>query len=217
MCGRFVMLTPEEVESVVAAVEGRARARLALGGGTDGEGARPQARPGSVVPYVGKGDGAGELEIAEAVWGFEVPWGKGPVFNTRVESALSGSPMWREAVAGGRCIVPAAAFFEPHTSEMAVSPRTGRKVKQSYEFADSDGGPLLLAGLQDGGRCSIVTCEPNRWVAPIHPRMPLVLRFEEVPAWLGDDWAELADRSTVELAVRPELPSAPQPSQLSLF
>ena len=30
-------------------------------------------------------------------------------------------------------------------------------------------------------------------------------------------WAELADRSTVELAIRPELPSAPQPNQLSLF
>ena len=46
-----------------------------------------------------------------------------------------------------------------------------------------DGEPLLMAGVQADGRCSVVTCEPNRWVAPIHNRMPLIL-----PADLADRW-----------------------------
>ena len=75
-----------------------------------------------------------------------------------------------------------------------------------------------MAGVQADGHCSVVTCEPNRWVSPIHNRMPLVLRFAEVGTWLSPDWPSLTARPDYELHVAPEQPEAPsQPDQLSLF
>lgn len=224
MCARFELLTFEELEEVLDAVEARRKARLRLIREQIRQ--RQQAFPGSAVPLLAPGDD-GKLAVAEATWGFEADWSKGPVFNTRIESMLSGSMMWRAATENGRCVVPAATFFESHETETEPSPRTGRPVKRAYQFADPAGEPLLLAGVQAEGRCSVVTCEPNRWVAPVHSRMPLVLRFEEVAAWLSPDWPALADRSAIELATQPEHPDRPdqpehlarpeRPAQLSLF
>ena len=168
-----------------------------------------------------------QLSIGTFRWGFTPSWSNKTIFNTRIESALSGSGMWANIIRDGRCIVPAASFFEPHATETVRSPRTGRQVKRSYEFAQPDGSPLLLAGLCNDGCCSIVTTEPNRWVSPIHSRMPLALRFEEVLPWLAGDQetlSALADRCSYELHVAPESISAAgnendaePPAQLSLF
>jgi putative SOS response-associated peptidase YedK len=212
MCGRFVMLTAEEVAEVVAAVESRMRPMLAVGA------ERAQARPGSTIPLIEPNPADGALRAAEAAWGFEAEWSSKLLFNTRVESAVKGSNTWRDAVRDGRCIIPAAAFFEPHATETVRSARTGRPVKRAYRFALPSGEPLLFAGVQANGRCSIVTCEPNRWVSPVHNRMPLILRFEEVTTWLSPDWPALADRGSIELTVQPEHPDDPAPTgQLALF
>ena len=216
MCARYTMLTIEEVREVVTAVErGEVLRRLVAGTPP------AQAFPGSRVPAISGQPGA--LRVDEPLWGFEVEWSKQPVFNTRIESALGGSALWREAMETGRCIVPAAAFFEPHRSEKAISPRTGKPVKRPYAFESPDGEALLMAGVQAHGRCSVVTCEPNAHVAPVHPRMPLLLHAHEAPIWLegnAADLAGLADRSTLQLSARAELDAAApthSPEQLSLF
>ena len=220
MCGRFVMLTREEVAEVVASVEsGKPLAPLAT---VD---LRPQAFPGSDILAFGIPED--RMSVGSFRWGFPVEWSKKPVFNTRIESALSGKGMWRALIEGGRCIVPAVSFFEPHASEMVRSARSGKKVKRAYEFSAPTRTPLLLAALCDGENCSIVTTEPNRWVSPVHNRMPLALRFEEVPAWLGGevaDIAPLADRCAVELLVEPDRAQVivdekdkGEPGQLTLF
>jgi len=129
MCGRFTVLTRAEVEAAVRAVEGRqALAPLASGS------ARTQARPRQVVPVFTE-----VFDIKDLVWGFMFPWSKSPVFNTRIESILSDSATWREAVREGRCVIPAAGFFEPHATETVPSPRTGKAIKRPYEFAAVDG------------------------------------------------------------------------------
>lgn len=213
MCGRFTVLTYEEVAAVAEAVE----QRLTLKALEERDEARACAFPGSSVALLApNADGA--LEVGQATWGFEVPWSKRLVFNTRIESALDGSAMWRDAVQNGRCIVPVGSFFEPHATETIPSPHTGRAMKRPYEFADPTGAPLLLAGVFADDRCSIVTCEPNRWVSSIHDRMPLVMRFQEATTWLSPDWAALADRSALELKVQPEqLQTGDSSEQLSLF
>lgn len=212
MCGRFEYFSYDEVVAIAAAVEGRADVPLC---GDEGE-PRGQARPGSSVLLFGRNAELGELEIDRALWGFTPEYAKRTVFNTRIESALAGSPMWKGPIQDGRCVIPAVAFYEPHAIETVTSPKTGRPMKRQYRFASPDDQPLLLAGVQQDGRCSVVTTQPNRWVAPVHDRMPLILRFEEVLMWLSSDWADLADRSHEELAVAPE-DAFVQVEQLSLF
>ena len=240
MCGRFTCLTYDELSDVLAAVEGRLGALAPLrtpgdgasGGSESGDDAqerRPQARPGSEVSALVAD--AGTARLATFRWGLNGREGNRLVFNARIESALAGSPMWREPIATGRCIVPAASFFEPHTTQTLPNPRGGRPRKQQYEFRDPEGLPLLLAALRSAGSVSIVTTQPCASVAPIHPRMPLALRFQEVETWLHGafpvsgasgtpaDLAGLADRSGIVLQARAEAPaeSTPSPAQLALF
>lgn len=214
MCGRFVMLTPEEVADVVAAVEQRAGLRTLS---VDADLPRVQARPGSLIATIGR---SGDVLAASGrIWGFAPEWSTKPVFNTRIESTLNGSAMWRDAFRDGRCVIPAVAFFEPHGTETEPSPRTGRPMKRQYRFDAADGFPLLMAGLRQDDRCSIVTTKPNRWMEPIHDRMPLLLRFDEVEAWLdGAQPPAAASTAAFELHVAPERSvDAVAQEQLSLF
>ena len=209
MCGRITLLTYDELEEVLEAVKIRQRVRFTYAI------SREQARPGSELRAIAHT--AGKLELAPFTWRFSFPGSKKLIFNTRIESALDGTRMWTKPIREGRCVLPVATFFEPHGSETSISPRTGKTIKRQYEFASTDGTPLLLAGVQREGRLSVVTTEPNRSVSAVHPRMPLVLRFEEVSDWLGDAYASLADRFQVELVARPENDVEQGPAQLSLF
>lgn len=166
---------------------------------------RAEALPSSVVPLiVATGDGCG-LAVAHMAWGYEVPWKNGPVFNTRIETALKGEgSMWSPSFARRRCLIPAWGFYESHASETVPSERTGRPVKRQYAFEPLDGAPLLLAGIHDRGRFSLVTTEPNDAVAPVHNRMPLALGPGEPALWLRGVYAPLLDRGAIELRVAPE-------------
>lgn len=171
----------------------------------DGPATKPHAFPSSVVPLiVPSGEGA-HLIVAHMAWGYEVPWKNGPVFNTRIETALKGDGgMWGASFARRRCLIPAWGFFESHGSETVPSARTGRPVKRQYAFEPCGGAPILLAGIHDKGRFSLVTTEPNDVVAPVHNRMPLVLAPSEAKLWLCGTYAPLLDRSSVELQAVPE-------------
>lgn len=195
MCGRFTMLTRDEVADAVRAVEQR-QALVPLAKHKN----RIHARPKSLILAFDEA-----YEISEMTWGFEFPWHRGPVFNARVESLLAGNGTWRNAVGDSRCVVPAASFFEPHATETAISPRTGKPMKRQYEFANADGTPLLLAGVYADGCCSVVTTEPNVQVASIHNRMPVVLDAHEVEEWLTGDWTALANRAALRFTVAPEV------------
>lgn len=227
MCGRITLLTADELIEVVGAIRRKQETRL----DTRAHESRPrgQARVGSQVDAIVRMGHSVNTE--RLTWGIKPEWANNPVFNTRIETALGRGGMWQRAIREGRCILPAATFFEPHATEIERNPKTGRSVKRSYEFQLPDEEPLLLASVQDEGQISVVTTEPNTDMAPIHPRMPLILRFDEVPLWLeGDlgDIAQLADRTHVRLHSAPELRNAyseasaqaarsTEPNQLSLF
>lgn len=210
MCGRFSMLTFDEVQGVVAALE----ARTPLNVLPDWP-ARPCARPGQAVGVIVPAAG-GTLTSEALMWGFMVGWSARPVFNTRIETALGHNPgMWEHAIEQGRCVAVAARFFEPHATETVRSPRSGKQIKRQYGFALPDSRPLLLAAVQDEGRFSLVTTEPNQWVRPVHDRMPLVLQPAEARQWLFGgvrDLGAFADRSAIDLCVSPDDPAPADPS-----
>ncbi|WP_080797411.1 SOS response-associated peptidase [Arabiibacter massiliensis] len=216
MCRRFIMIDRDEVmaiareiardlqgrEGELASLDPLEAYRPFLSQPADpAGGAAREAFPSSTVALIAPTGCGAQLAVADMTWGFEVPWKRGPVFNTRIETALDDpSCMWAESLARRRCIVPARAFFESHGSETVPSPRTGKPVKRQYAFERPDGAPLLLAGIHDQGRFSLVTTEPNAAVAPVHDRMPLALDAAESADWLAGDLAGLVDRSALALA-----------------
>ena len=188
----------------------------ARGTGAIGRANRPEALPSSVVPLiVAAGDGCG-LAVAHMAWGYEVPWKNGPVFNTRIETALrdlqQGYGFWKDPIERGRCVVPCRRFFEASDIETVTSKRSGKQIKRIYSFGSPDAQVTLLGAVSDGQVFSIVTTEPNATMAPIHRRMPLVLEPEEVAIWLGPHFAGLANRSATPLSSEPE-----DPGQATLF
>lgn len=96
------------------------------------------------------------------------------------------------------------AFYESSFIEIIVSEKTSRPVRRQYRFRLPGARAFLLATVQQDGRFSIVTTEPSASIAPIHNRMPSVLGPGESSEWLDPRFTELANRSYIELAAKPE-------------
>lgn len=166
----------------------------------------------------GESDRGDELARVDLLWGVDVSWKRGLVFNARIESALSGSGLWSEAIENGRCIVPVRAFYETRNIESAARGR-----KPQYRFAPAGGTALLLAGLCLNDRFVLVTCEPDAVVGRVHSRMPLSLTAPEALAWLdrSTDARDLLARH-VPVSLKAQEEPAPtrrpaDPDQMSLF
>ena len=75
----------------------------------------------------------------------------------------------------------------------------GPKEKQPYAIALKNGPLMGMAGLWDTWRSpagetvrsfTIITCPPNELVGQLHNRMPVILRSEGWPEWLGEEPAD---------------------------
>ena len=109
------------------------------------------------------------------------------LINARSETA-AGKPAYREALRHRRCLVPASGFYEWRKAAGG-----GPKVPHHFRPADAGAGDaadgvLMIAGLWerrgDLRTFTILTCEPNDLVRPVHDRMPVVLPPERWADWL---------------------------------
>ncbi len=196
MCGRFLMVPKEVVDDIIREIE----IKNAINVMPDWP-ARPQsAYPKSEVSVITPGEHG--LISETMTWGYEVPWNKGVIFNTRCDTALKpGRNMWAGSLANRRCIVPSFGFFEPHQNETFIDPMTGKTRKQQYLFSAIESPILFLAAVHDNRRMSLMTTEPTDAVRPIHNRMPVVLRQCELDTWLTGDYRALFDRRDVSLKI----------------
>jgi len=159
-----------------------------------------EIRPTDVVPVIAS-NRSGARAVFPMQWGFA---GGRALFNARVETAAV-KPMFREAWAGHRCVVPASHYFE-----WAHAPgRNGkRRAGDKYMLRPSDGAMTWLAGLyriENGLPAFVVlTREPGEAIRFIHDRMPLVLPGECVNAWISPDGRpeELAASALTDMAYR---------------
>lgn len=127
-------------------------------------------------------------KLGELQWGLIPPWADSPktglsMINARSESAAA-KPAFKTALRRKRCIIPADGFYEWQTTSSG---------KQPMRIVRKDRGIFSMAGLYetwtsgDGARissCTILTTAPNELMAPIHDRMPVILRREDEPHWL---------------------------------
>jgi len=127
-------------------------------------------------------------------WGLIPYWAKDPSIGFRTINAKSETvvekPAFREAIQKRRCLVPADAFYEWQ--------KLGPKEKQPFNIGMKDDGLFAFAGLWERWRdpaerspdalpietLTILTTAANPLVAPIHDRMPVILRPEDYDQWL---------------------------------
>jgi putative SOS response-associated peptidase YedK len=106
------------------------------------------------------------------------------MINARAETLVERGA-FREAIRRRRCLVPADAFFEWRKEA------DGSKTPVLIQLAS--GEPFAFAGLwstwvsPQGEKIpsfTIITCEPNDLVRPIHDRMPVILPKASWAQWL---------------------------------
>jgi putative SOS response-associated peptidase YedK len=136
--------------------------------------------------------GADRRVLAPAKWGYvpTSPPGRArkPLVNVRGEQVGSGQG-FRDAFESRRCAVVTDGFFEWDGQ------------RHPYWYHRADGGLVLLGGLfqapsagDPDPRFTVLTTRPNKLIAAVHDRMPVI-----VPAARLDDWltALPADAATL--------------------
>jgi putative SOS response-associated peptidase YedK len=125
-------------------------------------------------------------------WGLVPSWARDLKIGFSTINAMAETvdtkPVFREAFARRRCLVPIEAFYEWK--------KLGPKEKQPYAIALAGGGFMALAGLWENWKSpdgewvrsfTIVTCPPNELCAQIHNRMPVILPRSVWSTWLGEE------------------------------
>ena len=123
-------------------------------------------------------------------WGLIPFWAKDPkigykMINARCEG-IDKKPSFRKPLASQRCLVPATGFYEWKKD-------IGDKNKQPYYIHLRGGGIFAFAGLYDIWidaegypleTFTIITTQPNKLMADIHNRMPVILSKGDEEKWL---------------------------------
>jgi putative SOS response-associated peptidase YedK len=189
MCGRFSR--KEQLRQIIA----RFRARHIIDDAPFANLPRYNVAPSHIAPVVvSDGDAPAVRPLR---WGLVPSWEKsakiGQMINARAET-LRDKPSFRELLFSRRCIVSASGFYEWAKEGRA-------RVPMHFELR---GGEMFgFAGLWDRWQpakgdpletFTIVTTTPNELLAPIHDRMPVILRREDEERWLDP---ELRDQTAL--------------------
>jgi putative SOS response-associated peptidase YedK len=147
---------------------------------------RYNVAPTQRAPVVTLRDGQRVAEMMR--WGLLPFWsareGSKPplMINARVES-VDVKPVFRDALARKRCLVPTDGYFEWRRNGKHATP---------YYFHPEPRGIAAFAGLwarvkTDAGELhsfTIITTSASKLVAPVHDRMPIVLPRDAWSTWL---------------------------------
>ncbi|GAB6910162.1 SOS response-associated peptidase [Desulfosarcina cetonica] len=132
----------------------------------------------------------GENHLVRFYWGLVPAWAKdvsigNKLINARSETVAT-KPSFRNAFKRRRCIIPADGFYEWKKTKGG---------KQPVFLTLPDGKPFAFAGLWETWHdkenktayksCTIITREASASMAPIHNRMPVILKPAAFDAWLN--------------------------------
>lgn len=146
------------------------------------------AAPSQPLPIVTR-QSPNSLTLAH--WGIIPPWAKEPktsfaTINAKAETLLE-KPLYNRLVGKRRCLVPANGFYEWKLAKGGKQPHF-IKVKDEKTFAfaglydkwESERGDLIYS-------FTIITCDSNSQMRPIHNRMPVILRRGDEDIWINTD------------------------------
>lgn len=139
---------------------------------------------------------SGSRELASLRWGLIPHWAKdasmaSKMINARAET-VDDKPVFREAFARRRCLVPVDGFYEWRMED-------GKK--QPFRIGMKGGDLFAFAGLYEGWEATedaanwskgelietftIITTTANEKLQPIHARMPVILPPDDYEKWLS--------------------------------
>jgi putative SOS response-associated peptidase YedK len=190
MCGRFVQARPPHelavfLDAVVDDTVSSSPARFNIA-------------PSASVTVL---DEVNERRVlASSIWGLIPSWAKDPSIGQKLSNARSETvwekPSFKSAIRSSRVIVPVEGFYE-WSPARKDGPRgsSGRPLKEPHYFSRQDGEPMLLAGISsrwqnplDGSdqrsTVCLLTTSANKTMEPIHHRMPVILKTDDIEHWL---------------------------------
>ena len=181
MCGRYASFTPPDAVARLMKVR-RQIPNIAPSW---------NVAPSQEAMVVRRHPESGDRRLGPLKWALVPHWSKDPAkerkpINARAE-LVTRTPMFRDAFASRRCLVPADVFYEWQTLLGGA--------KQPYAIARVDGRLLTFAGLWEGWRgpagevlrtFAIIVTAANDQMEPIHDRMPVIIDEEDWPLWLGE-------------------------------
>jgi len=146
--------------------------------------------PTQLAPVVRRHPAEATRHLDLLAWGLVPHWSKDPKkerkpINARSET-VARLPLFRDAFARRRCIVPVDAFYEWQEVEGAKIPSA---------IARADGAPMALAGLWEGWHgpegqtlrsFTVLTTAACQALTHLHERMPVVLEPPDWALWLGE-------------------------------
>lgn len=152
--------------------------------------ARFNAAPTQDLMVIRRNPESGELVLSLLRWGLVPVWSKDASGGARLINARSETVTEKASFRAAwhkrrRCLVPADGFYEWRRLE------TG---KQANFITLKTGQPFVFAGLWEGWKdpasglwlrtFTILTCAANPLLQPLHERMPVILRDEDMAAFL---------------------------------
>lgn len=187
MCGRYYVDddTAREIEKLVRQVEEK----------VNGAKRSTDVFPSQTAPVI---SGCEEgLNASMKAWGYPGIQGKGLIINARAETVLE-KRMFQEGIQHGRCIIPAAGFYEWNQAKEKLRFERPHVRNPEKEI-------LLMAGIfqkkEGEDRFVILTTAANDSMKEIHDRMPLILEPDEIESWIfrEDRTRELLQKKPGEL------------------
>jgi len=120
-------------------------------------------------------------------WGFVPPWAKEgqfkrPLFNARSETIWE-KPSFKNLIRRYRGIVPINGFYEwKRSGDSRIANYITLKDSQAMGLA------AIIQGHADGySQCCLITTDANSQMQDVHNRQPVVIKPEDMDAWLNDD------------------------------
>ena len=168
MCGRYSLFTDENSREILQIVQEVGSRHPAMKTG--------EIFPTNTAPILRQEGQA--IHADAAIWGFP-PFGQkgGVLINARAETAFE-KIRFRESLLSRRCVVPSTGFYEWSRDAS----------RQKYRFLLPNSRALYMAGIyteyKGEKRFVILTTEGNASVRDIHPRMPVVLRTDQIEEWI---------------------------------
>lgn len=209
MCGRYTVLTEDEIIEIREILKNLSL-RIVRDEFLEYNEEYGVICPTDFAPVISNNEKG--LFFESLKWGFKKWNGSGVIINARCET-INIKSTFSGLIKAGRCVIPVGEFFEWKKLE---------KGKKKHFVKDKNDNILFMAGLyrdtNEGREFVIITKKAIGEMKNIHDRMPVILRVNQIEAWLSGKLSpEDLEKLDFDVAVYPCEDDDNNNEQLSLF